>query len=74
MILKVVDGVALADCEAIFKHFGRTIAMQTIRARLTVAGKDEETGRSLYDFTAAIEALEGVRSRRPHIRRRRTSI
>lgn len=72
MIVKTVDGVALMDCAALFKHFQQTIAMQTIRARCTVVAVDEGTGIQLYDFEQAEAALRGVRPRRPHRRGRRS--
>ena len=71
MIVKVVNGVALMDCSALFTHFRQTIAMQTIRSRCIVVAVDEETGVQLYDFERAAEALAAVRPRRPHRRRPR---
>lgn len=72
MIVKVVDGVALMDCAALFKHFRQTIAMQTIRARCTVVTVDEDTGIQLYDFAEAEPILSAIRPRRPHRRSRKS--
>lgn len=70
MIVKTVNGVALMDCAALFEHFRRTIAMQTIRARCTVVALDNETGIQLYDFAEAEPILSAIRPRRPHRRRK----
>ncbi len=71
MIVKVVDGVALMDCAALYEHFQRTLAMQTIRARCTAVAQDDETGIQLYDFEQAEAILQKVRPRRPHRRTRK---
>lgn len=68
MIVRVVKGRALVDCEAIFEQLDRTVAMQTIRARCVPVGRDEVTRRQLYDLEEALEAMAGVRARRPHCR------
>ncbi len=73
MIVKVIDGVALMDCAALYKHFHEQIAKPTIRARCTVVTVDEGTGIQLFDFAAAVEVLQDVRTRRPHRRRSRKS-
>jgi hypothetical protein len=73
MIVKVVDGIALMDCSALFKHYEETIAKATIRARCAVITVDEHTGIQLFDFAQAVEALQDVRPRKRHRRRPRKS-
>jgi hypothetical protein len=68
VIVRGADGRVLVDCEAIFEQLRRTAAMQTIRARCTPVGKDEASGRWLYDLEEALDAMDGVRPRRPHRR------
>lgn len=72
MISKVLGDIAVMDCAALYEHFGRTVSMQTIRARCTVVAVDEATGVQLYDFAAAEPILAGVKPRRPHRRRRKS--
>jgi hypothetical protein len=51
----------LADCAALFVHFGRTYAMNTIRHHCPVDRVDEATGIQLYDLELAEEVMVTVR-------------
>jgi hypothetical protein len=60
----------LADCAALFVHFGRRFSPDTIRNHCPVDRVDLETGHQLYDLELAEEVMVAVRSR---ARRRKPS-
>jgi hypothetical protein len=53
----------LADCAALFVHFGRTFAPDTIRNHCPVDRVDGETGLQLFDLELAEEVMVAVRCR-----------
>jgi hypothetical protein len=73
MIIRHDGGCVLVDAAALFVHFERRYAIQTIRHHCQVNRVDSATGVQLYDLELAEVAMRPVRSRNPHRRTRRTS-
>lgn len=63
MIVREESGRVLVDAEALAVMLAR--ALPTIRKHCTVVATDVNTGRQLYDQTAAVEAMRHVRQRTP---------
>lgn len=68
MIVRIEADRTLVDAAALFVHFGRRYAIQTIRVHCQVEGKDEATGVQLYDLELSEEVMRPVRTRNPHRR------
>jgi hypothetical protein len=64
MIVRQDGDKILADCAALFVHFGRSYSMTTIRHHCPVDRVDEQTGLNLYDLELAEEVMVTVRFRR----------
>ncbi|GAA2346824.1 hypothetical protein [Dactylosporangium salmoneum] len=73
MIIRVQHDRTLVDAAALFVHFGRSYAIQTIRHHCQVESVDPATGVQLYDLEMSEEVMRPVRARAPHRRTRRTS-
>ena len=71
MIVRVEGDRTLADAAALFVHFERRYAIQTIRAHCHVEQTDTATGVQLYDLDRSEEAMRAVRTRNPHARAKR---
>lgn len=72
MIVRIEVDRTLVDAAALFVHFGRRYAIQTIRVHCQPEEKDAETGIQLYDLELCEEVMRPVRTRNPHRRTRRT--
>ncbi len=68
MIVRRIGDVVLADCEALCVHLGRR-PVATIRKHCKAVGKDEATGRLLYNVAEAKAALADIPSRETYRRK-----